>query len=131
MVAKRLDQAYGPAGRTWRKVRTGTTAEAVVGGVLRAAPRVSGRTTPLSLLARSMMINVLQPPVASHPWPRTIRSSFGQLARKPVAYTKVKPRVIVELDVDRALWRTTGGATPAVSRIRRDLKAAALPAQAR
>jgi hypothetical protein len=89
VVAKRLDQAYRAGGRTWRKVRTRTTAEAVVGGVLRAAPRVSGRTTPLSLLARSMMINVLQSPVASHPWPRTIRSSFGQLARKPVAYTKV------------------------------------------
>ena len=34
VVAKRLDQAYRPGGRTWRKVRTRTTAEAVVGGVL-------------------------------------------------------------------------------------------------
>src|SRR5918994_3638150 len=34
VVAKRLDQAYRPGGRTWRKVRARTTAEAVVGGVL-------------------------------------------------------------------------------------------------
>jgi ATP-dependent DNA ligase len=34
VVAKRLDQIYRPGGRTWRKVRARTTAEAVVGGVL-------------------------------------------------------------------------------------------------
>ena len=34
VVAKRLVRAYRPGGRTWRKVRTRATAEAVVGGVL-------------------------------------------------------------------------------------------------
>jgi hypothetical protein len=48
------------------------------------------------------MTHVLQPPGASHPWPRTIPSSrFGQLLpSQPVTYTKVKPRVVLELDVD-------------------------------
>jgi ATP-dependent DNA ligase len=126
VVAKRLAHVYRPAGRTWRKVRTRTTAEAVVGGVLGLAVqpdalivgcrdasgwlRVSGRTTPLSPSARSTMTDVLEPPAASHPWPRTIPSSrFGQLPSEPVAYTKVKPRVVVELDVDNAFedyrWR--------------------------
>ena len=141
MVAKRLDQAYRPGGRSWRKVRTRTTAEAVVGGVLGPVVqpdalivgcrdtsgrlRVSGRTTPLSPVARSTMTHVLQPPGASHPWPRTIPSSrFGQLPSQPVTYTKVKPRVVVELDVDGSFedyrWRHACGFV----RVRRDLKAA-------
>ena len=42
-------------------------------------------------------------PRASHPWPRTIPSSrFGQTPGESVTYTKVKPRVVVELDVDTA-----------------------------
>ena len=56
------------------------------------------------------MTNVLQPLRASHPWPRTIPSSrFGQLPSQPVTYTRVKPRVVVELDVDTSFedyrWR--------------------------
>ncbi|MCC2630173.1 MAG: dependent ligase, partial [Thermomicrobiales bacterium] len=41
VVAKRLIQVYRPGGRTWRKVRTRTTAEAVVGGV---SARLCSRT---------------------------------------------------------------------------------------
>ena len=123
------------------------TAEAVVGGVLGPVVqpdalivgcrdtvgrlRVSGRTTLLSPSARSTMTNVLQPPGASHPWPRTIPSTrFGQLPSEPVAYTKVKPRVVVELDVDSAFedYRWRHGCR--FVRIRRDLKAADLPARA-
>ena len=71
VVAKRLDETYRPGGRTWRKIRTRTTAEAVVGGVLgsllqpdalivgcrdaRGRLHVSGRTTPLSPAAQSAM----------------------------------------------------------------------------
>ena len=49
-------------------------------------------------------------PGDSHPRPRTIPSSrFGQLPSEPVAYTRVKPHVVVELDVDTAIehyrWR--------------------------
>ena len=145
VVAKRLDQAYRPAGRTWRKVRTRTTAEAVVGGVLGPVVqpdtlivgcrdtsgrlRVSGRTTPLSPSARSMMTHVFQPPGASHPWPRTIPSSrFGQLPSQPVTYTRVKPRVVVELDVDGSFEDYRWRHACRFVRVRRDLKAADLPA---
>ena len=34
VVAKRLDQSYRGRGRTWQKIRTRRTAEAIVGGVL-------------------------------------------------------------------------------------------------
>ena len=145
VVAKRLDQAYRPGGRTWRKVRTRTTAEAVVGGVLGPVVqpdalivgcrdtsgrlRVSGRTTPLSPSARSTMTHVFQPPGASHPWPRTIPSSrFGQLPSQPVTYTKVKPRVVVELDVDGSFEDYRWRHACRFVRVRRDLKAADLPA---
>ena len=146
VVAKRLDHPYRPGGRTWRKVRTRTTAEAVVGGVLGpvvqpdvlivgcrdtyGSLRVAGRTTPLSPSARSTMTHVLVPPGASHPWPRTIPSSrFGQLRSQPVTYTPVKPRVVVEIDVDTALEHYRWRHACRFVRIRRDLKAADLPAQ--
>jgi ATP-dependent DNA ligase len=146
VVAKRLDQAYRPGGRTWRKVRTRTTAEAVVGGVIGPAVqpdalivgcrdtigrlRVSGGTTPLSPSAKATMTNVLEPPGASHPWPRSIPSSrFGRLPSEPVTYTRVKPRVVVELDVDTAVEDYRWRHPCRFVRIRRDLKAADLPAQ--
>jgi ATP-dependent DNA ligase len=126
VVAKRLDEAYRAAGRTWHKIRTRTTAEAVVGGVLGPLVqpdalivgcrdglgrlRVSGRTTPLSPAAQSVMTKVLEPPGRTNPWAGTIPSSrFGQLPSQPIPYTRVKPRVVVELDVDTAFedyrWR--------------------------
>ncbi|MCU1650470.1 MAG: dependent ligase [Pseudonocardia sp.] len=39
VVAKRLDQPYRAGGRTWRKIRTRRTAEAVVGVVLGSIAR--------------------------------------------------------------------------------------------
>ena len=71
------------------------------------------------------MTHVLQPPGAVARVPRTIPSSrFGQLPSQPVTYTKVKPRVVVELDVDGSFedyrWRHACGFV----RVRRDLKAA-------
>lgn len=142
MVAKRLDQAYRP-GRSWLKIRTRLTAEAVVGGVIgpltkpdalivgcrdhHGRLRVSGRTTPLSAAAKATMMHVLEPPGRTHPWPRTIPSSrFGQLPSQPVAYTKVKPRVVVELDVDTAFENYRWRHACRFLRIRRDLKAADL-----
>jgi ATP-dependent DNA ligase len=63
VVAKRLDQPYRPGDRTWRKIWTRLTADAVVGGVLGSIARpealivgrydeggrlrVAGRTPPL------------------------------------------------------------------------------------
>jgi hypothetical protein len=42
VVAKRCDQPYRAGGRTWRKIRTRLTAEAVVGGVLGSIARPGG-----------------------------------------------------------------------------------------
>jgi hypothetical protein len=74
------------------------------------------------------MTNVLDPPGASHPRPRTIPSSrFGQLPSEPVAYTRVKPRVVVELDVDTAIEHYKWRHACRFVRVRRDLKPADLP----
>lgn len=119
VVAKHLMHAYRPAWRTWQKVRTRVTAEAVVGGVIGPmdAPevlilgrvdadgwlRVAGRTGPLPVPVRAELGAVLQPPRRIHPWPVTIPSSrFGQLPPKPVEYTPADPAVVVELDADVA-----------------------------
>ncbi|MEK6439844.1 ATP-dependent DNA ligase [Pseudonocardia sp. T1-2H] len=92
VVAKRRDQPYRPGGRTWRKIRTRRTTEAVVGGVLgsiarpealilgrydtRGRLRVAGRTTPLPQPARAELGHVLTTPASgTHPWPVTIPSS--------------------------------------------------------
>jgi hypothetical protein len=75
------------------------------------------------------MTNVLEPPGPSHPWPRTIPSGrFGQLPSKPVTYTRVKPRVVVEVAVDTAIEDYRWRHACRFVRIRRDLKAADLPA---
>ena len=100
------------------KIRTRLTAEAVVGGVLgsldhpealvlgrhdeRGRFRVAGRTTLLPRAVRSEVGAVLQPAGAFHPWPATLPPPrFG--AAGPVAYTTVKPSVVVELVVDAAV----------------------------
>ena len=93
VVAKRLDEANRPGGRTWRKIRTRNTAEAVGGGVLGPSSsrkalvvgcrdahgrlHVSGRTTPLSPAGQSAMSQVLEPPGRSHPWPGHLPSSHS------------------------------------------------------
>ncbi|WP_433504792.1 RNA ligase family protein [Pseudonocardia halophobica] len=126
VVAKRVDQTYRSGGRSWRKVKTRMTAEAVVGGVLgsleepealivgrrdlRGRLRVSGRTTALSRTARTELVPLLAAGEESHPWPDVIPSArFGQRPSMPVEYEKVRPAVVVELDVDAAYeherWR--------------------------
>jgi hypothetical protein len=131
VVAKRLDQTYRPGGRTWRKVRTRTTAEAVVGGVLGPVVqpdtlivgcrdtsgrlRVSGRTTPLSPSARATMTTCF-----SRRAPRT----RGPAPSRPAALVSCPANPSPTRRSNRGwLWsstwtarsRTTDGATPAVS----------------
>jgi ATP dependent DNA ligase domain len=112
VVAERLNQAYRPGDRTWRGsacLRAHHTAVAV-------GPLDDQRAPA----ARGFALR-----------PRTIWSSFGQLARKPVAYTKVTSR--------RRRTRRGQGVIEDFRwchacrfvRIRRDLKAADLPARAR
>ncbi len=128
VVIKDRNRAYRPGRSHWAKVRTRTTAEAVVGGVIGPlhAPdalvlgrldehgrlRVAGRTTPLTLPARREIGALLRPPHGAHPWPEQISSSkFGQLPPEPVLYTQTEPAVVVEVDADVCFqldrWRHT------------------------
>ncbi|MFR9802545.1 RNA ligase family protein [Pseudonocardia sp. RS010] len=126
VVAKRLDQTYRAGGRPWRKVKARMTAEAVVGGVLgsigeptalivgrfnqRGRLRVAGRTTALDASARLRLPSLLAAASNEHPWPDVIPSArFGQRPSEPIEYVRVRPEVVVELDVDAAYeqerWR--------------------------
>jgi hypothetical protein len=112
--------------QTRRKIRTRVTAEAVIGGVVgdldepaalivrrfdaHGRLRVAGRTSMLPAAVRTELAKVLTLPSAQHPWPATLPSTrFGQLPSQPLEYTRVQPRVIVELDVGTAYehdrWR--------------------------
>jgi hypothetical protein len=96
--------------QTRLKVRTRTTADAVVGGVIGPldAPealllglpddtgrlRVAGRTGPLTLPARRELGALLIPAQRTHPWPEQIPASrFVQLPGDLIDYTPTVPRV--------------------------------------
>lgn len=126
VVVKDRSHGYRPGRRSWEKVRTRITTEAIVGGVigsldtpevlilgrhdLQGRLRVAGRTSPLPAAVRREVGQALIAPVAAHPWPAVLPSSrFGQLPPRPVAYTPVEPLVVVEIDADTAMeqdrWR--------------------------
>jgi ATP-dependent DNA ligase len=117
VVVKHCQHGYRPQRGCWWKVRTRTTADAVVGGVIGPlnAPqalllglpdeqgrlRVAGRTRPLTLPARRELGALLVPPERAHPWPGRIASSrFGQLPGDLVDYTPTAPLLVVEVDAD-------------------------------
>ena len=139
VVVKHREHGYRPRWRSWWKVRTRVTADAVVGGVIGAldAPdalllglpdkrgrlRVAGRTAPLTLPARRELGALLMPPRRAHPWPDRIPSSrFGQLPGDLIDYTPTEPMLVVELDADVCFehdrWRHPTG----FRRIRGDLQ---------
>jgi ATP-dependent DNA ligase len=145
VVAKRRDQPYRAGGRTWRKIWTRRTAEAVVGGVLGSIARpealivgrydtsgrlrVAGRSTPLPRLARAALGRVL-PPGASgtHPWPGTIPSSrFGQRPSEPIDYVQVAPTTVVEVDVDTSFEQDRWRHATRYVRLRADLHPGHVP----
>jgi ATP-dependent DNA ligase len=82
VVAKRLDQSYRGRGRTWQKIRTRRTAEAIVGGVLGTLEQpdalVVGRrdSSPATPYLRTY-----RPPVTSRSSGGT--GSVGTVARSP------------------------------------------------
>ncbi|WP_425566922.1 hypothetical protein [Pseudonocardia yunnanensis] len=104
VVAKRLDHGYLPARRAWRKVKTRTSAEAVVGGVLGPLTtpvalvlgrrdnagrlRVAGRTGPLPRAARPAIGALLRTADEQHPWPSMLPPARFRDAA-PVEYTRV------------------------------------------
>jgi hypothetical protein len=111
----------------WQKLRTRLTAEAVIAGVLGPihAPRVlllgrpdqhgrlqvAGRTTDLTPTLAAIVGAVLHSHGGpGHPWPELLpRSRWGRGPAEPLAYTRVRPDVVVELVVDPAVdgprWR--------------------------
>jgi ATP-dependent DNA ligase len=139
VVAKRLDLPYRSKSGTWQKVRTRRTAEAIVGGVLgtlsqpdalvlgRPDPfgrlRIAGRTTLLTAAHRRELLHALRPCVGAHPWPDVIPSSrLGQRPGESVAYTRVEPTAVVELDVDIAFESYRWRHAFRFVRVRRDLR---------
>jgi ATP-dependent DNA ligase len=122
VVAKRVDQHYNTIRNSWRKIRTRLTDEAVVGGVIGPLTdpsalilgrldahdrlRLVGRTTRLSTAARLELRGRLRH-AHQHPWPESLRSRFSESG--PLRYIRVRPDLVVELDVDTArdhgVWR--------------------------
>jgi ATP-dependent DNA ligase len=138
VVVKDVRRAYRPGRTSWQKVRTYTTTEAVVGGVLgprnapealllgRPAPdgrlRVTGRSRPLLPPTRHELGRLLGPPQRPHPWPSKLPSSrFGQLPPQPIEYTPVEPALVVEVEADTC-WEQSRWRHPVTfCRIRLDL----------
>jgi hypothetical protein len=117
VVVKHRGHGPRPRRRSWFKVRTRTTADAVVGGVIgplnapEALPlgppddtarlQVAGRTSPLTLPARRELAVLLIPPQRTHLRPERIPASrFGQLPGDLVDYTPTEPLLVVEVDTD-------------------------------
>jgi ATP-dependent DNA ligase len=143
VVAKRLKQSYRSGRTGWLKIRTRTTAEAIIGGVIGSIEqpealilgrqdasgrlRVAGCTARLSPEQQAAVRPLLATAHQRHPWPPTIPSSrFGQLWSEPVAYTPVAPRVVVELEVDTAFEQERWRHAPRFLRVRADLTAGLL-----
>jgi len=138
VVVKHREHGYRPRRRSWFKVRTRTTADAVVGGVIGPldAPealllglpddtgrlRVAGRTSPLTLPARHELGTLLVPPQRTHPWPERIPASrFGQLPGDLVDYTPTEPLLVVEVDTDTCFDQHRWRHPTAFKRVRAEL----------
>ena len=115
VVAKRTDQHYNAARNAWRKIRTRLSAEALIVGVIgdpakpqalvlgcldaRTGVRIAGRTAPLPPQAR-VEVGCHLRPTAGRPRLGTLHPRFGE--QHPLTYTRVQPRLVVELEVDTA-----------------------------
>src|SRR5690349_8333873 len=138
VVVKHREHGYRPRRRSWWKVRTRTTADAVVGGVIGPldAPealllglpddtgrlRVAGRTGPLTLPARRELGALLVPAQRPHPWPERIPASrFGQLPGDLVDYTPTEPLLVVEVDTDTCFDQNRWRHPTAFTRVRAEL----------
>jgi ATP-dependent DNA ligase len=143
VVVKHREHGYRPRRRCWWKVRTRTSADAVVGGVIgplgapealllglpdgRGRLRVAGRTGPLTLPARRELGALLVPPQRAHPWPERIPSSrFGQLPGDLVDYTPTEPLLVVEVDADVCFDHERWRHATSFRRVRGDLHPADL-----
>ncbi|MGW7314683.1 ATP-dependent DNA ligase [Streptomyces sp. NPDC054865] len=137
VVVKPAGQPYQEGVRGWWKVRTFETADAIVGAVTGSptAPRTLllgrydaggslrfvGRSTPLRPYLREELGAVLIPGDKSHGWDRS-RFSASWDSRQSLAFTTVKPVVIVEIRVDTAVDRGRYRHPVRVLRTRDDLE---------
>ncbi|MFC4909491.1 ATP-dependent DNA ligase [Actinomadura gamaensis] len=118
MVAKSASGAYRPGRRGWWKWKRRRTTEAIVGGITGTLARpgalilgrmdaegelhVVGRTVPVTAPARERIARLLRPPAGPHPWPPRLPVGWrGGTAE----YVQVEPELVVEVEVDAAVWR--------------------------
>ena len=147
VVVKDLADPYQPGRTRWRKVKTRTTTEAVIGGVTGTVTAPTGlllgrydSTGRLRYVARSTLLTASQsaelgsvlPGVvwrgggAAHPWPQPMPAGwiglFGN--RQPVDYTPLDPAIVVEVLADTATEHGRHRHTVRFIRLRPDLAAA-------
>jgi ATP-dependent DNA ligase len=147
IVVKDLADPYWPGRTRWRKFKTRTTTEAIIGGVTRPV------TVPTSLLlgrydasgrfryagfmtrltsAQSVELGALLQVTewntdtgAAHPWPQPLPA--GWLGRfgmgSPLAYTQVEPVIVVEILADTAAEHDRHRHAVRLVRLRPDLAA--------
>lgn len=145
LVIKGRASPYQPGRRGWAKLRTRTTAEAIIGGVTgsRTDPdtlllgrlddagrlRYTGRTRPLAASQRRQVAEQLTPAPQKltggldHPWPQPLPAAWsGQLGQpSPLPYIQVQPTTVVEIQVDTAFEHGRWRHPPAFVRHRPDL----------
>jgi ATP-dependent DNA ligase len=109
---------YRPGVRGWDKLRTRTTAEAVIGavtGTFRSPTslllgrfdtagrlRMIGRTTPLHRTAAAELGGVLRAAGTEHPW-HGRKFSSGWNSSEPLAFQPVVPEFVAEIAADTAV----------------------------
>ncbi|WP_436840130.1 ATP-dependent DNA ligase [Streptomyces abikoensis] len=124
LVLKRMGQAYLAGQRGWRKLRSRSTTEAIVGGVSPSLARPQtvllgrldadgrlryvGRTTALNAPQAHALAETLEPAPPGHPWTgRRFTASWG--SREPLAVALTAPELVAEVSadaaVDRGKWR--------------------------
>lgn len=128
LVIKGLGQQYQPGHRAWLKLRTRSTAEAIVGAITGTLARpdrlvlglydrgvliVAGGTAPLHPAQQREVGPLLEAMTAGeeHPWPAELPSGrmgvFGGPRRLPVLL--VRPQLVAEISADSAFeyskWR--------------------------
>ncbi|MGW0633809.1 ATP dependent DNA ligase [Streptomyces sp. NPDC002758] len=118
VVIKGSEQRYLPGKRAWIKVRSRTTAEALVGGVTGALAaqatlllarydavgnlRLIARTIPLLTAQRRNLAQRLHPADPDHPWHgRRFSASWG--TRGELEYHPVRPDLVAEFQADTAV----------------------------
>lgn len=143
VVIKGLGQPYLPGKRSWIKVRSQVTAEALIGGVTGslAAPltlllgryddsgdlRLVARTTPLATGTRRGLAQRLAPATPEHPWAGR-RFSVGWGTRGELEYHPVEPELVAEFVADTVVDAGRYRHPVRFVRIRDDLTAADVPA---